>query len=177
MDVTASQIRQDLNHFGGFGQQGYGYNVDHLYDEISHILGLNKPHRLVIVGAGNLGKALCGYTYFERRGFQVCGIFDANPEKYGMEIRGLRVMSMDELSGFISKEEIDIAVMTVPKDAAIAVAKQLSGAGIKAILNFAHVDLDLPKSVPVQNVHLSDSLMTLSYELTRAGKGPLGDHG
>ena len=165
MDVTASQIRQDLNHFGGFDQQGYGYNVDHLYEEISQILGLNKPHRLVIVGAGHLGMALAGYTYFERRGFQVLGIFDVNPEKFGMPIRELKVKPMDELSDFIRREAVDIAVLTVPRDSAVMVAKQLSGAGVKAILNFAHVDLDLPKSMPVQNVHLSDSLMKLSYEL------------
>ena len=166
MQVTASQIRQDLNTFGGFGQQGYGYNVGYLYDEIGKILGLNKEHRLIIVGAGHLGQALVNYTNFERRGFLFQGIFDRDPKVCGQKIRGITVQPMEEMADFIRKNDIDIAVLTIPKTSAVEVAEQLAACLIKGIWNFAHVDLHVPPHIQVENVHLSDSLMKLSYNLT-----------
>lgn len=165
MQVTASQIRQDFNHFGGFGQQGYGYNVNYLYSEIANILGLNEEHNLIIIGAGHLGQALVNYMNFERRGFIFRGIFDNNPALWGTTIRGIEVMPMDRIEQFVRENAVDIAVLSIPKDGAVSVANDLVRFGIKAIWNFAHVDLLLPKEVKVENVHLSDSLMKLSYML------------
>lgn len=170
MKVTASQIRQDFNNFGGFGQQGYGYNVEFLYTEIGKILGLDRTHKFVIIGAGNLGQALGGYINFERRGFIFSGMFDKNPDLVGKEVRGIKVQSMDNLDSFIRENNIDIAVLTLPKTGAEEVAKRLAVNGIKAIWNFAHVDLNLPEDIQVENVHLSDSLMKLSYNLNRKHK-------
>jgi len=170
MKVTASQIRQDFNNFGGFGQQGYGYNVEYLYKEIGKILGLERTHKFVIIGAGNLGQALGGYINFERRGFIFSGIFDKNPALVGKEVRGIKVQSMEHLDSFIWENDIDIAVLTLPKTGAEDVAKRLAANGIKAIWNFAHVDLNLPEDIQVENVHLSDSLMKLSYNLNRNHK-------
>lgn len=169
MQVTASQIRQDLNHFGGFGQQGYGYNVTYLYGEIGKILGLDKEHKLVIIGAGHLGQALANYVNFERRGFIFCGIFDNNPAICGMKIRDIEVQPMEKMEAFVRKNNIDIAVLTVPKHSAAMIAEQLAGCGIKAIWNFAHTDLNVPKNIQVENVHLLDSLMKLSYNLASHG--------
>lgn len=165
MRVTASQIRQDLNNFGGFGQQGYGYNVGYLYDEIGKILGLNKEHKLIIIGAGHLGQALVNYMNFERRGFIFKGIFDIDTRLHGTQIRGIAVRPMQEMEQFVRENDIDIAVLTIPKNSAIEVAEQLVSYGIKGIWNFAHVDLHVPKGIQVENVHLSDSLMKLSYNL------------
>lgn len=167
MKVTASQIRQDFNNFGGFGQQGYGYNVAYLYDEISKILGLKEEHKLIIIGAGNLGQAIANYANFEKRGFIFKGIFDANPELYGKEIREMVVQPMDDMECFIKENDIDIAVLTIPKTGAVSVADRLVKSGIKAIWNFAHVDLNVPKGIQVENVHLSESLMKLSYKLSK----------
>lgn len=165
LNVTASQIRQDLNNFGGFGQQGYGYNVKSLYEEIGRILGLDRTHSLILIGAGNLGQALANYMNFEKRGFLMKGIFDTNQELYGKEIRGITIRPMQEMEEFIRQNDIDIAVLTIPKEAAVAVADVLVGFGIRAIWNFAHVDLRVPEQVIVENVHLSESLMRLSYNL------------
>lgn len=167
MQVTASQIRQDLNHFGGFGQQGYGYNVQNLYEEIGNILGINKEHKLVIVGAGNLGQALANYMNFEKRGFLIRGLFDKNPAVVGKSVRNMTVQPMEELENFIKEQNVDIAVLTLPKTEATAVADRLAACGIKGIWNFAHVDLDMPNGIIVENVHLSDSLMKLSYNISR----------
>ena len=167
MKVTASQIRQDFNNFGGFGQQGYGYNVEYLYNEIGKILGLDQQHNFIIVGAGNLGRALGNYMNFERRGFIFKGMFDQNPELVGRDVRGVRVLPMESLEHFIREHEIEIAVLTIPKTSAEDVAEQLVKYGIKGIWNFAHVDLNVPEGVQVENVHLSDSLMKLSYNITR----------
>ncbi len=166
MHATASQIRQDLNTFGGFGQQGYGYNVGYLYDEIRKILGIDREHQLIIVGAGHLGQALVNYTNFERRGFMFRGIFDCDPKICGKKIRGITVRPMEEMAGFIRENDIDIAVLTIPKTSALAVAEKLAACGIKGIWNFAHVDLPVPASIQVENVHLSDSLMKLSDNLS-----------
>ncbi len=167
MKVTASQIRQDFNNFGGFGQQGYGYNVEYLYQEIGKILGLDQTHHLIIIGAGNLGQALANYVNFERRGFLFKGIFDKNPELYGKKVRGMEVQPMENMEKFIKENAVDIAVLTIPKTGAVNVAEILKENGIKAIWNFAHVDLNLPADIQVENVHLSDSLMKLSYNINR----------
>lgn len=171
MNVTASQIRQDFNNFGGFGQQGYGYNVEYLYMEIGKILGLDRTHHLIIVGAGNLGQALANYMNFERRGFIFTGIFDVNPKLHGKKIRGIEVRPMKDMADFVQRNNVDIAVLTIPKSEAIAVAEQLTAVGIKAIWNFAHVDLKVPQGVQVENVHLSDSLMRLSYMIEQYENG------
>ena len=170
MKVTASQIRQDFNNFGGFGQQGYGYNVEYLYNEIGKILGLDKQHNFIIIGAGNLGRALGNYMNFERRGFIFKGMFDQNPELVGRDVRGVKVMAMDKLNEFVRDNEIDIVVLTIPKTSAVGVAEQLVQNGIKAIWNFAHVDLNVPDGIQVENVHLSDSLRKLSYNINRYEK-------
>ncbi len=165
MNVTASQIRQDLNNFGGFGQQGYGYNVEYLYTEIGKILGLDKSYSVIIIGAGNLGQALANYTDFERRGFYVKGIFDVNPVLEGMTIRGVEIRMLDDLEEFIKNNTVNIAALTIPKLKAPALAKELVRMGIRAIWNFAPIDLNLPSDVMVENVHLAESLMKLSYNL------------
>ena len=167
MGLTPSQIRQDFSCFGEFGQQGYGYNVESLYREIGKILGLDKQHNFVIIGAGNLGRALGNYMNFERRGFIFKGMFDANPELVGKDVRGVKVMPMDQLESFIRENDIDIAVLTIPKTSAVEVADKLVANGIRAIWNFAHVDLNVPEGIQVENVHLSDSLMKLSYNINR----------
>ena len=167
MQVTASQIRQDLNNFGGFGQQGYGYNVKYLYTEIGKILGLDKTHNFIIIGAGNLGQALANYASFERSGFILKSLFDVNPRLEGMSIRGVQVRMMDELVEFLANNEIEIAALTITKSKAVEVADILVENGIKAIWNFAHTDLTLPKDVVVESVHLSDSLMQLSYNINQ----------
>ena len=167
MKLTASQIRQDLNNFGGFGQQGYGYNVKYLHTEIGKILGLENKHNFIIVGAGNLGQALANYSHFENQGFILKGIFDVNPTLRGMSIRDVPVRMMSEMKDFIKENNIEIAVLTIPKECAIDVAKDLVDAGIQAIWNFAHVDLNVPDNVIVDSVHLSESLMRLSYNISR----------
>ncbi len=170
MNVTASQIRQDLNNFGGFGQQGYGYNVKYLHSEIAKILGLDVAHPYVIIGAGKLGQALANYASFERSGFRLKGIFDANPKLEGMLIRGVPIRMMHELKKFVTEEKIEIAVLTIPKSSASSVAEMLADTPIKGIWNFAHTDLHLPQEVIVENVHLSESLMQLSYKIARQDK-------
>ena len=166
MKVTASQIRQDLNHFGGFGQQGYGYNVKYLHEEIGKILGLDQAHNMIVVGGGNMGHALANYASFEKNGFKIKGIFDVNPDLIGKEIRGIKIYPTSELSEFVKKENIEIAALTLPKAAAPETTDILVSCGIKAIWNFAHTDLVVPKDVVVENVHLFDSLMRLSYNLS-----------
>ena len=170
MHVTASQIRQDLNNFGGFGQQGYGYNVKYLYTEIGKILGLDRCHNFIIIGAGNLGQALANYASFERSGFILKSLFDVNPRLEGVTIRGIPVRMVDELEDFLKNNEIEIAALTLPKSKAIEVADILVDNGVKGIWNFAHTDLSLPKDVVVENVHLSDTLMKLSYNLCQQDK-------
>lgn len=167
MRVTASQIRQDLNNFGGFGQQGYGYNVKSLYTEIGKILGLDIVHPMIIVGAGNLGQALANYVEFEKRGFKLVGIFDVNPVLEGIAVRGIEIQMISDLPFFMKENNIEIAILTLPKNKARDMAEILIENGIKAIWNFAHIDLDTPDDVIVENVHLSESLMTLSYNLSQ----------
>lgn len=171
MKVTASQIRQDLNNFGGFGQQGYGYNVRFLYEEIGKILGLDQTHNLIIIGAGNLGQAIANYGRFERLGFQTIALFDVNPAVIGKEVRDIRIYSLEDLEDFCSKHKVDIAALTMPKQSVNNIAQRLVELGISAIWNFVHVDLDIDdESVVVENVHLSDSLMQLSYNIVKNSK-------
>lgn len=166
MKVTASQIRQDLNNFGGFGQQGYGYNVEYLHSEIGKILGLDKKYHMIIIGAGNLGQALANYVDFEKKGFFVRAIFDVNPALIGNQIRGIEVKSMDDLEDYLINNKVDIAAITVPKAKAPQIASDLARLGVKGIWNFAPTDLNMPRDVTVENVHLIDSLMKLSYRLS-----------
>lgn len=165
---TASQIRQDLNCFGDFGQQGYGYNVKDLYNEISGILGLSKDYKTVIIGAGNIGQAIANYTRFERLGFSLDGIFDANPKLIGLRIRDVEIQDIDNLPGFLQNNKIDIGIICVPRVGAQKVCDALVQNGVKGIWNFAPTDLEIPSDVVVENVHLSESLLTLTYLLKEA---------
>ena len=165
MKVTASQIRQDLNNFGGFGQQGYGYNVEYLYNEIKKILGLDRVYNLIVVGGGNIGQALVNYTSFEKRGFVITAVFDVNPRLIGMSIRGIEIYDVDTMEEYVKSNKVDVAILTLPRSQAAKAASDLASWGIKGIWNFSHVDLDLPKDVVVENVHLTDSLMTLLYKI------------
>ena len=162
---TASQIRQDLNNFGGFGQQGYGYSVEGLYDEISAILGLDKEYRMVIMGAGNLGQAIAKYTHFHKQGFKVYGVFEINPTLIGKDLDGMEIMDYENIVEFVEEEEIDIGIICVSRENAQEVADKLSFAGVKGIWNFAPTDIEVPKHVALENVHLSDSLHSLAYHM------------
>ena len=171
MNVTASQIRQDLNNFGGFGQQGYGYNVRFLHEEIGKILGLTETHQMIIIGAGNLGQAIANYGRFDRLGFVTIALFDVNPAMIGKEVRGIKIRSLNELDDFCKNNRVDIAALTTPKYTAEETAKRLVKMGVHAIWNFAHVDLNLQdENVLIENVHLSDSLMQLSYNIAKNKK-------
>jgi len=165
MNVTASQIRQDFNYFGGFGQQGYGYNVEHLYNEIGDILGLNDGDTTVIVGAGNLGRALASHDTFEKRGFKLVGIFDNDKNVIGDIINGIEVMSVDKMEDFLDKNRVDIGILAVPKAAVMETAEKLVKCGVKGLMNFSYTELNFDTEVAVENVHLSDPLMTLSYKI------------
>ena len=169
MGVTASQIRQDLNNFGGFGLQGYGYNVKFLHEAIGKILGLDTAHNMIIIGAGNLGRALANYADFENLGFFIISLFDSNPDLEGTSVRGIPVRRMEGLADFIKENHVDIALLCLPKAYAIETARMLVRYGIKAIWNFAHIDLELylPSDVLVENVHLSESIMRLSCKMAR----------
>jgi redox-sensing transcriptional repressor len=167
MHVTASQIRQDLNNFGGFGQQGYGYNVQYLYDEIGKILGLNEQYHVIVVGAGHLGQAIANYVTFEKLNFHVVGLFDIAPALEGVPVGGIPIRMMKTLPDFLKHTKVDIAALTVPKESAETTVGCLRQLGIHAIWNFSHVDLDNVEDMVVENVHLSDSLMQLSYSITR----------
>lgn len=167
MGVTASQIRQDLNCFGGFGQQGYGYNVESLHKEMGNILGLDRGYKTIIVGAGNLGKALAKHSNFRKRGFNLIGIFDADESLVGKEIADIKVQSSEDMEKFIKANKPDIAILALPKSAVEYEANRLVKLGVKGIWNFSYGELHLPEGVAVENVHLSDSLMTLSYKLTQ----------
>ena len=172
MEVTASQIRQDLNYFGGFGQQGYGYNIKYLHGKISELLGVDSGYRAVIVGAGNLGRALAATHMFERRGVERVALFDVSPEVVGTEIYGLPVYHTDELEEFCRREKIDIGVLTVPKEAAYDVAAAMMRGGVRGFWNFANMELKLPDpELIVENIHLGDSLMTLCYKVKCASEG------
>jgi len=170
MGITASQIRQDLNCFGGFGQQGYGYNVEYLYNEIGKIIGVNNGYTIIIIGAGNMGQALANYTNFEKRGFKLIGIFDVNPKLLGKKIRNVEIMHIDKIDEFVKENKVDIAVIAVPHDQTPEIADKIARLGIKGIWNFSPMDLKLPYDVIIENVHLSDGLMVLGYKLNEAKK-------
>ena len=167
MGLTASQIRQDLNCFGGFGQQGYGYNVKFLYAEISRILGVDRGYDAVIVGAGNLGRALIGTPMFEKRGVSVRGLFDVKKELIGTTFGSLCVRDAQTLADFCRENNISIAILTLPKTEVPSTAKLLADAGVKGLWNFSNAELSLPEhpDVIIENVHLGDSLMALCYQL------------
>lgn len=167
MNVTASQIRQDLNCFGGFGQQGYGYNVELLYHEISQILGLDNGYSTIIIGCGHLGHALANHAGFARRGFKLVGLFDNNPDKIGTRIAGIEIMDTNRLEEFMKKNHADIAMLALPKDGILDISNRLVACGIKGLWNFSSVDLEVKEKgkAAVENVHLSDSLMTLAYKI------------
>lgn len=162
---TASQIRQDLNCFGDFGQQGYGYNVKDLYNEIRGILGLSNEYKTVIIGAGNIGQAIANYTRFEKLGFYLSGIFDANPKLVGLRIKDIEIQDIDNLDEFLKNNKTDIGIICVPQKSAQKVCDSLVEGGVKGIWNFAPTDLIVPDDAAVENVHLSESLLTLSYLL------------
>ena len=166
MKVTASQIRQDLNCFGGFGQQGYGYNIKYLYGKISELLGVTQGYTAVICGAGNLGRALAATRMFGRRGVTRIALFDIDENIVGTEIYGIKVYHIDELYDFCQKEGVAIGVLTVPKEAAYSAAMTIARAGVKGIWNFANTELEIEAlPVVVENIHLGDSLMRLCYEI------------
>ncbi|MBE7045372.1 MAG: redox-sensing transcriptional repressor Rex [Ruminococcaceae bacterium] len=168
MNVTASQIRQDFNYFGGFGQQGYGYNVEYLYQEIGAILGLDEGYRTILVGAGNLGHALANHGAFEKRGFRLMAIFDNDPKMVGTVINGVEVLPDEEMEAFVKEQQIEIAILALPKAATQKIADALAEWGIKGLWNFSYVELKTKKNVAVENVHMIDSLMTLSYKIKQA---------
>jgi redox-sensing transcriptional repressor len=165
MGITASQIRQDLNCFGGFGQQGYGYNVELLYNEIANILGVSKKFTTIIIGAGNMGQALAHYGNFEKRGFKTIGLFDVDPKLIGKKINDLEIMDMKDLDDFVSKNHVDIAMLAVPYEHTRETAERVARLGIKGLWNFSPMDLKLPYDIVIENVHLSDSLMVLGYKI------------
>lgn len=165
MNLTASQIRQDINCFGGFGQQGYGYHVSNLKERIGEILGLHKQYHVIIVGAGNIGRAVANYRNFSRDGFNIQAIFDVSEALVGIDVHGILVQPMEKLDAWLASHQVDIAVLSVPKTCAQSIADQLVQGGVRAIWNFAPVDLVLPEGVAVNNVHLSDSLRILSYRM------------
>lgn len=170
MGITASQIRQDLNCFGGFGQQGYGYNVESLYNEIGNILGVNNKFHTIIIGAGNMGQALANYPNFERRGFLMTGIFDINHKLVGKKIKNLEIMHLDMMEEFVKHNRVDIAIITVPSDNTPQIAERVARLGIKGLWNFSPMDLKLPYDIVIENVHLSDSLMVLGYRMNEKFK-------
>ena len=165
---TASQIRQDLNNFGGFGQQGYGYSVEGLYNEISAILGLDREYKMVVVGAGNLGKAIVNHTYYYKTGFVVQGIFEVNPKLIGTQINGVEVMDYEGIVEFVENNNIDIGIICTNKEVAQEVADKLCFAGVRGLWNFAPIDIETPSHVAVENVHISESLHSLAYHMSRA---------
>lgn len=171
MSLTASQIRQDLNCFGGFGQQGYGYNVDALYEEIGNILGLNQGRKIILLGAGNLGMALVKHLSFEAKGFKLVGIFDQNPKLVGQKLHGIEIMPESALESFCMRVKPDAAILCLPKEVVEDLGDRLISYGIRGFWNFSHYDLGLHNKgndipIAVENVHLGDSLMTLCYQVS-----------
>lgn len=164
---TASQIRQDLNNFGGFGQQGYGYNIKSLYTQIGGILGLDKDYKMIIVGCGNLGQAIANYTHYYKAGFIVLGMFDINPRLVGMTINDIEVYDYERLEAYLEKNPIDIGIICTTKESAQEVADKLCMGKVKGIWNFAPMDLEVSENVALENVHLSDSLHSLAYHINR----------
>ncbi len=168
MNVTASQIRQDLNCFGGFGQQGYGYNVHYLFASISEILGVGAGFHAIIIGAGDLGRALVHLSMFEKRGVDILGMFDSDPRMAGTTVAGVTIYDLATLEDFCQRMPVDIAVLTLPKEDVPAVAERLVKCGVKGLWNYMGVELDYSRDdIIIENVHLGDSLMILNYEICR----------
>lgn len=164
---TASQIRQDLNNFGDFGQQGYGYNVKELHNQIGAILGVGKEYNAVLIGAGNIGQAIANYSRFTDIGLGITAIFDANPKLVGMRIRDVEIKDIDELKGYLEENHIDMGILCVPRINAQKVCDVLVNGGVRGIWNFAPIDLHVPETVKIENVHLSESLLTLVYQMNK----------
>ncbi len=164
---TASQIRQDFNNFGGFGQQGYGYNVEDLYEEINNILGLDREYKMVIVGAGNLGQAIANHNYYHRSGFVVDSLFDVNPKIIGLKINDISVRDYEDLPKYIQENKVDIGIICTTKDVAQEAANKMVAGGINGIWNFAPIDLEVPEFVSVENVQLSEGLHSLAYYINQ----------
>ena len=172
MNVTASQIRQDLNCFGGFGQQGYGYNVNYLYARICELLGVGAGLQAIIIGAGNLGRALAKNEMFEKRGVDVVAIFDNDTSLVGTSVNDIPILHIDEFERYTATHTVDMAVLTLPKEYALEMAQRIAETDIVGIWNFTSQDLDgLGESVIVENVHLGDSLMTLNYRIANRDEG------
>ena len=167
MGITASQIRQDLSCFGEFGQQGYGYNIMALRAEIGHILGVDEPRRLIIIGAGHLGHALIQNFDFAQGGFRLDTAFDVSDALIGVNVNGVAIRSMDELDGYCAAYHPAVAVLTVPKSAAQETAAKLSALGVEGIWNFTNMEISVADHVFVENVHFADSLLTLSYRISK----------
>lgn len=165
MKVTPSQIRQDLNSLGCIGQQGFGYSVEQLYNEIKVIMGLDRQYNVIIIGAGNIGQALVSYQNFANRGFSFKAMFDVNPKIIGLNIHGVDVLDADDLEDYLKSNNIDIGVLALPKSNAKKMADVLINNGVKGIWNFSHIDIETKNDVVVENAHLTDSLMRLSYKL------------
>ena len=168
MNMTASQIRQDLNNFGGFGQQGFGYAVDFVYNEIKKILGMDKSYNVIVIGGGNIGQALANYSEFNKLGINITAIFDANPKLIGMSIRGIKIYDIDTLEDYIHNSNVDVAVLSLPKPQTAGVVSRLLLCGVNCFWNFSPIDLELPDNALIENVHLTESLMTLLYRLNAA---------
>ena len=166
MKVTASQIRQDFNNFGGFGQQGYGYNVEELRAEIGHILGVDNNHHLIMIGVGNLGHALLQNFHFDQAGFTVDAAFDVSPAVVGSSVNGVPIFAMDELENYIRSHTVDVVVLTIPQSVAQDTADRLIGLGVRGFWNFTNVELSSANpDVQFENIHFADSLLTLSYRI------------
>lgn len=170
LKATASQIRQDLNHFGGFGQQGYGYNVKSLYKEIGKILGVEEAHNIIVIGAGNLGRALVKYNGFSQQGFNFCSLFDIDTSLCGKSVNGVKIRSLDEIEKYVSSRNVDIAALTIPMDEAKEMSNRLYKAGIRYFWNFTNMDLELPEDAITKDVHLLDTLLELSYRISNEKK-------
>ncbi|MDD3692521.1 MAG: redox-sensing transcriptional repressor Rex [Oscillospiraceae bacterium] len=171
MGLTASQIRQDLNCFGGFGQQGYGYIVDQLYNEIGHILGVDVPTPTVLLGAGNMGRAIANHMDFEKRGIRLVGIFDDSPHVVGSKIRNNEVLPISKIDEVCKANKVEVAILCIPEEVTPKIVKHMISLGISGFWNFTHYDIAYHfPDVAVENVHLSDSLMTLTYQMNKRRK-------
>lgn len=165
MGYTASQIRQDLNNFGGFGQQGYGYNIKELYSQIGIILGLNQEYKMIIVGSGNLGQAIANYTHYYKEGFKVCAMFDINPRLIGLIINDIEVKDYNHIAEYLQANNVDIGIICTNKESAQEVAEKLSEGEVCGIWNFAPMDIVVKEDIALENAHLSDSLHSLAYHM------------
>lgn len=172
LNMTAAQIRSDLSYFGSFGLHGYGYRVDDLRNEIEHILGLDQKHDMIVIGVGNLGRAIVSYENFRHRGFETKAIFDKNPDLIGEKISGCTVESIDRLEAYLQENNCDIAVITTPREVSQSVCDRLVAAGVKAIWNFSPIHLNVPADIIVEHIHLTDSLLQVSFKLTNNKQAP-----